>query len=345
MGARMTAGGEDSPDRPHFGWFSVETELASAADARVFHCFHVPAQRSYVLRLPAGDEASWHGPPGNAVLEHPNARATATATGSMYPRRYFGRGRSGGGDEVVLPEYYGVLDLRYLVPVSAVYRRRGAVEFERLLAFASEFMRVLPFWENLWLLLTSEADLMARGSVPFESWSARWSDLIRGSSLGRQLLDDLPEGTGERVAAGIAALVGEDLGPGPSFEESAILRLMTAVTGSQLDEAQVEASLSCPFFRMNVTLHDLRYAVALLGLMEAQTWLVQSPLEWLGPTMLSLPPIVNGLLEQPAAFPDDAGAFESCAAPDDETLSRFSLFVQDPERTVRPYLALEREEA
>jgi hypothetical protein len=328
---------------PRFGWFALEDELARVAEARVFVCHHLPAHRSYVLRVPEAEGAWGDEPPSNAVLERANARATAAATASLHARRRSGRRRAAIGQVLVMPEYYGVLDQRYLVPLSAAYRRRDAIGFEQLLLIPSALIRILPFWENLWLLLVSETGLLARGTVPFEAWRTRWSDLVRGSGLGRQLLDDLPEGTGDRLGAEIAALVhGDELGPGPSLEESAVLRLMTAVTASRLDEAQVSASLTCPFFRMNVTAHDLHYAVALSRLMEPQSWLVQSALEWLGPTILALPRVLDGLLEQPVAFPDDGGAFEPCPPPDDATMSRFPLLVQDPERTVRPFIALER---
>jgi hypothetical protein len=330
-----------------FGWFSVDCEMISTAEARVFVCHHEPAHRAYLLRM-SHEEAEGRrarapqGPPDNADLELPNVRATTAAASRLYPGRYLGNTLLAGSGRIVLPEYYGVLDGRYLLPVSVVYRRRDAIPFGDLLDISSFLVCILPFWENLWLLLISETGLLARGSVAFDVWKDRWQHLIRDSGLGRQLLDDLPADLSGRVGAEIAAIVnGHELGIGPSFDESTIIRLITAFTGGRLTREQIAATLSCPFFRMNITIHDLHYAVALSELTEPKDWLFQSPLEWLGPSVLALPTIISGLTEQPSVFPDDSDAFEQCPPPDKTMLTRFSLFLQDPERRVRPYIALE----
>jgi hypothetical protein len=344
MGKVMTT----SVSRHSFGWFEIDDEIISTVEARVFSCDHKPANRSYLLRVPPEEAGNWQSSTRqlrlrNAELELPNVRATVAATGKLYTDRYFGHPAGADSDRLVIPEYYGVLDDHYLIPVSAVYRRRGSIPFEDLLVVPSALFSVLPFWENLWLLLTSESALLASGTIAFDVWKDRWQHLIRGSQLGRQLIDDMPAEMSDHLGSQIEAIANDhETDPGPPFEESIIIRLITSATAKQLTEQQVAAALSCPFFRMNVTIHDLHYAVALINLTQPQDWLFQSPIEWLGPSILILPTIVRGLLVQPSSFPDDSDAFERCPPPDEAMLTRFSLFLRDPERTVRPYLALER---
>jgi hypothetical protein len=189
----------------------------------------------------------------------------------------------------------------------------------------------------------AETEMLASGTVSLEVWDERWRYLVCGSNLGCRLIGDLPSGIQDRQAAHIAACVADcGLGPGPIFDESAVVRLLTGVVTKRFTESEVEASLACPFFRLNVTVHDLHYTVALTRLMQPQRWLVQSPLEWLGPTVLPLPTVINGLTAQPATFPDGAEKFEQISAPDERTIRRFTSFVQDPELIARPYIALER---
>jgi len=328
------------------GWFRVERELAITTDARVFLCSHLPAHRAYLLRIPPGLSSATPAPLSstqNSGLELGNVRGTAAAAAALYRQRYFGKERAHSDTSLVVPEYYGVVDSRYLMPASATYRRRGAVGFDAVTAISDLLVRMTPFWENLSLLVSAETSLMAGGSISYDAWESRWRRLLRGSSLGRDLLAHPPDGVQGRMAAQIAELVDDTtLGPGPALEDSTVLRLMVAVATRRLTDEQVKDALSCPFLRMNITIHDLTYAVALLNLLQPQDWLLQSPVEWLGPTLFVLPTITDGLVEQPATFPDDAPAFEPCPPPDDATLGRFEVFVQDPERTVRPYLALER---
>ncbi|WP_239405182.1 hypothetical protein [Frankia sp. Cj3] len=325
-----------------FGWFETADEIITTAEGHTFTCRHVPTNRTYLLRVSTGEVKDGWRTPHNSALELPTVHATVAATAKLYssspPDRDFVPEPGG----LILPEYHGVLDARYLVPVSAVYRRRGAIPFENLLSIPSALVHIFPFWENLWLLLTSETSLLATSAIPFDVWEDRWQHLVRGSELGRQLFREMPAGLSGRVATRIASIVNsQELGVGPSLEESSIIRLMIATAGKQVTKKQVEASLACPFFRMNTTVHDLHYAVALAALLQPQEWLFQSPLEWLGPTALIIPTIIDGLLAQPSAFPDDSSAFERCPPPDEATLTRFSLFLREPELTVRPYLTLQ----
>lgn len=331
-----------------FGWFAVTQELTATADARLFVCEHRPAHRAYFLRLTDAETRRWRGnsdaaAPRNATVEAENARTVATSTGRFYPDQYFNRARTAASQNIVVPQYYGVRDDRYLIPASAVYRRRGAVPFETILDIPGSMMQIFPFWENLWLLLVSETSLLGGGSNTFEQWRDRWGHLVASSDLGRKLIRQMPENLPGRLVAAITeAAAPGSADEGPALEESAVFRLIIAYAGRQLTEDQVTASLSCPFFRMNVTLSDLHYVVALRGLLEPQPWLMQEPLEWLGPSVLVLPHMLHALARQPSAFPDDREDFEPTTAPDEATLERFSLFLRDPEQTNRPYLALQR---
>jgi hypothetical protein len=331
-----------------FGWFTVDRELTATAESRLFVVRHRPAHRAYFIRLSDEELHNWRGDPHrvslhNAAVELANVRAVAASTSRLYSAHSLRRDRPAHGASIVIPQYYGVLNDRYLVPVSAVYRRRGAVPFESVLDTPGSLMRIFPFWENLWLFLVAETSLLAGGSLTFEQWRGRWAHLIAGSALGQQLVRDMPEDLSGRLSAAIVDMAaGENADDGPSLEDSAVFRLIIAYAGRRLREEDVAASLSCPFFRMNVTLRDLHYAVALRGLVVPRPWLFQQPLEWLGPSILVLPDILDALVEQPSSFPDDGDDFEPAQPPDGSTLGRFTLFLQDPDQTNRPYLALGR---
>jgi hypothetical protein len=326
------------------GWFEVGDEVTRAGDIGVVHCRHLPAHRTYLMRRPITG-----GPPGdgaladNAETEIVNVRTTAVAAAKLYPGRYWGTDRLAQEPDYMLREYYGVLDGCYLVPVSAIYRVRGAMPFEALLRISPARVQGSGFWEDLWLLLASETGLLASGSLPLEEWDERWRYLVCGSALGRRLVEHLPAGTPERLTRHVWSCVRDDsLGPGPAFEESMVARLLMGTAISLFGESEVEASLVCPFFRVNVAIHDLHYAVALNRLLAPRRWLLQSPIQWLGQTLSSLPTVLRGLLVQPVALPQAGERFEQVAAPDDEMVSRFRCFVQDPELIGRPYLALAR---
>jgi hypothetical protein len=332
-------------ENQEFGWFRILKKIGGGAEAEVFECHHMPTGRVYVLRLHIEDDEVWERtepmlPPRNYTIEHNNARGTV-AYGGAVSIKVGKRRRSKDEWTVLVTQLYGVRDNKYLLPVSNTYQRRGAVSFERLLDLPLPF-DMLPFWENLGLLAQAETGLLKSGTIPIEAWQERWGVLLRDARL-RTWTDEAVADLPPQLRAAVDECLNQEFIGGPSLEQSAVARIVLARLTKTVTKDELAASLSCPFFRMNITLRDLHYTMQLLRLYSDVPWLLQGPVEWLGASAGEvLLEIANGLIEQPDQYPEAGERFEKCAPPSEEVLSRYDLIVQDFAASKQQYLSLER---
>ncbi|MFE9658911.1 hypothetical protein [Streptomyces sp. NPDC005955] len=325
-----------------FAWFGIGQHLGSGADAEVFLCRHAPTRRSYVMRLPAAEDALWERdtpllPPVNALIEHPNARGSAVAN-DLYDDLEI----SVDGQRVAFStvQLYGVREDRYLLPASNTHQRKGALSFERVLDVPAALTRTTLFWERVQHLLAADCHFLGSGHLSETGWLHRWGALLpRNPALADALdLSELPP----RVRSLLALRPTDGLPVGPQLDESAVLRIMYGVLAGTFTPDDVKASLSCPFFRMNITVHDLVYVLALYRLYQPVDW-IESPSTWLGPhhaeTLLAL---LDGLSRQPLDLRADRSEFERTDPPDRAALEQYPLVLQDAAGSRQEYVALER---
>jgi hypothetical protein len=326
-----------------FGWFRILEKIGGGAEAEVFKCHHMPTGRVYVLRLHIEDDEVWERaepmlPPRNYTIEHANARGTAGFSQHAYE---FSKRRSKDEWTVLATQLYGVRENKYLLPVSNTYRRLGAVSFEQILDLPLPF-ELLPFWENLGLLAQSETSLLESGTISFETWRERWGALLRDTRL-RTWVNDSIAALPPQLRAVVDECLNQEIIRGPSLGESAVARIVLARLLKVMTKDELAASLSCPFFRMNITLRDLHYTVDLLRLYSDAPWILGGPIEWLGaPAGEVLLEIAQGLSDRPDQYPEARERFEKCAPPSAEVLAGYDLILQDVAASHQEFLSLER---
>ncbi|MFJ6988650.1 MULTISPECIES: hypothetical protein [unclassified Streptomyces] len=329
-----------------FAWFSIAKHIGSGAEAEVYLCWHAPTQRSYVLRLPAEDDSLWERdgplmPPVNSLIEHRNAIGSAHAGLTRDGLKMVVKGQEFSFSIVQL---YGVRDGRYLLPVSNNWSRKGALSFGAVLDVSPSLPATMPFWEMLQHLLVVDCYFLDQGRLNEAEWHGRWETLLAHSSSldgGLQFAEYSPRARSLIDACG----AGSSTMDGPTLEESAVMRIIYGVLAGRFTLDQIEASLSCPFFRLNITVHDIQYALCLLRLYQEVDW-VESVARMLGPAPLQpLLTLLDGFTRQPLDHGADRSEFESVAPPLPETLEQYPLIVQEVASGNQPYAALERVES
>jgi hypothetical protein len=333
----------DDYENREFGWFRIMEKFGSGAEAEVFQCHHVPTGRVYVLRLHVEDDEVWERaepmlPPRNCTIEHANARGTVISSQFYYD---YTEKQTGEDWKFVAAELFGVRDNKYLIPISNVYQRPGAIKFEQLLNLPLP-LEILPFWESIGLLAQAETGLLKSGSIPIEKWRERWGFLLQ-DALVRQWINDPMADLSPQLRSAVEASLSKAIIIGPSLEKSAVARIMVARMTKTVTKEELATSLSCPFFRMNITLRDLEYTIRLLRLYTAVPWLIQDPIEWLGSSAVDiLLEIANGLASQPYRYPEDKKRFKKCSPPSEEVQAGYDLILQDLAASRQQFLSLER---
>lgn len=337
----------DNYENQNFGWFRIMDKFGVGAEAEVFHCLHVPTNRVYVLRLDVEDDAIWERsqpmlPPRNYTIERRNVRGSAQAAqlfSQMEKDKDAPRSEEGWSFRVT--ELYGVRDNKYLLPVSNIYRRRGAFSFDQVLDLNRAFTK-LSFWEDIGLLAQAETRLLNSNSISIETWKERWGILLHESKLRTWIeapLADLPQ----QLGTAVKECLNREIIIGPCLEESAIASIIVARSLNIMTQSELEASLRCPFFRMNITLRDLHYVVSLLELYSEVPWILHGTTEVLDASAgLILTAIAHGLSVQPDQDPDSSEQFEPCEPPSEDILARYDLILQELAASHQQFLSLKR---
>lgn len=298
-----------------FGDFRIDRNIGSGKEAEVFLCQHITTGRYYVLRLSIADDLVWDGkpliPPVNFSIERANAQ------GSWLLNTQFAKGRM---HTIGCTPIYGVLDNRYLVPVSSPVRVKSSWDVDMILkASPSDDLFLFELWEDI--VLSMIAGAYGPREEPDNQWKTNWEHLIGGKILIEAMKRYL-EGSGlsrqekDQVIKNISVTQFD----GPEFAENLLLRLCGCVSRNRMTLEEARATLQCFYFRINVTGHDLDQIIAAYKALLANTVGMET-------SILLLNFVLNELTKKPLDEYDNPEHFEIRTIEPDT--SRFQLFIQE----------------
>lgn len=320
-----------------FGSFEIERHVAHGAEAEVYCVRDFKHDRRLILRLDPNDDELWDGdpvvPPRNGSLETRNA--FGTWAGAPNYRRPVDKH----GFKFAMASVYGILDQRFLIPVTARFRVKNALSPDHVLdASAFEQFSDRPVWEGIAIRLVIDTADLLEGKLPENEWDEHWSrfateprlEFSRRLFLQNSVYADRQADI-ERV---IATRTPEGLMP---VFKNLLVRLAIARADENVSEEQLRASLKCRHFRINVSNWEIGQLLVLYSVIDHCNEMSFPPETDVPKAIMS---ILHGLSEQPLNewdFHDEV--VEQEKQPD---LDRFSLFLQEYVVDNLPFPAVQR---
>jgi hypothetical protein len=234
-----------------FGSFRIGDMAGHGFEAEVYKCTHLPTGIVFILRLDIGDESLWSGaallPPVNATIEVPNAKGawmiSKSCTESSLSLRCV--------------DIFGVLENRYLTPVTAPLRLRDAYDIADVLGLpplSSEhhftLMDSFGLYSDLICTMCCQALYQELDDT---TWGERWSCLVGGRFL-KTIVPDFLRSIGaneqQQQKAEMRILRNETA---LELADNIVLRLWWALRCHRITLAQFAATLMCPYFRLNIS--------------------------------------------------------------------------------------------
>jgi hypothetical protein len=301
-----------------FSPFLIEDHIGHGGECEVYSVRHTGTGRVLALRLPAIEERLWEAepvcPPINSKLER---RAAINAfVLSSDPKLYRTQPEVGPVPAGLVPRYagavhyYGIRDGCYLVPLSAPYRVKGAVDIEEILdrtpamvIARSEFFEDLVLGLGVGLL-----NERAAGKPQDDNWLP-W---ILADPAIRDPVTTVLRNMGAHVSKAVIAAalerLNQDTRPVVALESNLLIRLCVLTWSGSLPEEAGEATAKCEHFRNNITLSDISQFVACC--------MVQSEGVALGRGARYRMPLLAALREQPIYPHSKPEAFAPCVPPE-----------------------------
>lgn len=309
-----------------FGSFEIEHHVAHGAEAEVYCVRDSKHDRRLILRLDPNDDELWDAdpmlPPRNSSLEVRNAKGTWVAALNYRIRVSVDNKEF----KFACASIYGVVDQRFLIPVTARFRVKNALSPDYILA-ASPFgpFSDRPLWEVLAIRLVVETAALLDGKLSEREWDEHWSRFATEPRLepSRRLFLQNSVFSDRQAAIERVIITRTPQGLLPVFK-NLLVRLAIARVDGKVSEEQLRASLKCRHFRINVSTWEIGQLLALYSVIEHCNETTFPPQT---KSLNAIKSILNGLLEQPLNewdFHDEV--VEQATQPD---LDQFSLFLQE----------------
>ncbi len=309
-----------------FGSFEIERHVAHGAEAEVYCVRDFKHDRRLILRLDPNDDELWDGdpmiPPRNRTLEVRGAIGTWAIAPGYRVRVSVDQHEF----KFAWASIYGVLDQRFLIPVTARFRVKNALSPDHILdACGFELFSDRPLWESIAIRLVIDTTDMLEGKLSELEWDQHWSRFATEPRLefSRRLF--LQNSVYADRQADIERVISTRTPEGllPVFK-NLLVRLAIARADGKVSEEQLRASLKCRHFRINVASWEIGQLMVLYSVIEHCNEMTFPPEVDVPKAIAS---ILHGLSEQPLNewdFHDEV--VEQEKQPD---LDQFSLFLQE----------------
>jgi hypothetical protein len=322
-----------------FGSFEIERHVAHGAEAEVYCIRDFKHDRRLILRLDPKDDELWDGdpmvPPRNSSLEVRNAKGTWVAARNYRVRASVDKQEF----KFACASIYGVLDQRFLIPVSARLRVENALSPDHVLgASAFESFSGRPLWEGIAIRLVVDTANLLEGKLSEDEWDEHWSRFATEPRLEFSRRRFLQNGVYAARQADIERIIAERTPEGllPVFK-NLLVRLAIARADGKVSEEQLVASMKCRHFRINVSNWEIGQLLELYSVIEHCNEISFPPETDVPKAIIS---ILHGLSEQPLNEWDvHDEVVEHEKQPD---LDRFSLFLQEYVVDNLPFPAVQR---
>ncbi|NIP26547.1 MAG: hypothetical protein GWN67_19225 [Phycisphaerae bacterium] len=317
-----------------FGAFTITGEVGHGAEAEVLACQHDPTGLIYILRLDINEDRLWQGdpliPPINSHLEKKNIHGTWVMERQQYEFTLKSLKDDPDACKITSPAIYGVLDTRYLVPVSSPIRVKNALNVDHVLrAGPADDILFFEMWEDIVLTMIPGA---YDESGPSQEWKDKWKNLVGGSILQCAMEKYLNAGSlsSEQKQRVLTAISGYNTDR-PEFAENLLLRLCGCLSRNRISLDEARATLQCLHFRRNVTVHEAQQMI------DAASLLQENPL--CSENSLSLLALVLNELSNPPLDPFQTP--EQFAVQEEEpSIEQFDLFLQEYAGSTQKVLTL-----
>jgi hypothetical protein len=304
-----------------FGSFAIDKYLESGKEADVFACSDRRTGLAYVLRLDSADQAVWAGPPllppRNASIERANAKGSWLFSSGLWQSNVEGRRSDPEFVIMVAPDLYGVVDSRYLVPVSSPVRVRDVPDVDAVIE------RVPPatvcqslVWHELSQAIAAQLEppLTLADDVLESALGRVGCPSLAESATPWLLFADIVPDWHDRAQRLLAGAEGN-----PGLEENLMLRLVCGIGKGFFTVEEMKACFRCRHFRANISAEEVHQLLAVRNLVSTIIgFSTTSVLEWM----------TSQLQIEPASEIADATEFE--LRENQRDLDRFELFLQTP---------------
>lgn len=320
-----------------FGSFTILYQLGHGAEAEVFLCIDSRTHRAYVLRLSIHDDSAWDGepeiPPRNSSIEKANA------IGSWHAKQAYEAYTSGpddGGWTINVPVVYGLLNQRYLIPVSDPFILRDSLSINRLLEISPpNDLYLFEAWEDIALTSLHYLDLLAKGALSRQAWEQNWGPLIHGHIMQQALGRYMHGGTlSAQEQAAIMSLVPDSYPEFPPLAENIILRLIGAITRGRCGLNEALRTLKSKYLRENLSYAELTQILLARDRLQENSSGSDTSLKLIELSVMKLTEDVFNHKDQPSEFE---------LAVTQTPIDDFPLFLQEYAGDNRPLPTLVRE--
>ncbi len=231
---------------------------------------HETTRRFLVLRLDANDDRVWDAepiiPPFNYSIEHKNVRGTFVAN-LHYPTQVRVDSQTFFFKNVTV---YGVLDLRYLIPLSDPFKVKNSISIRQLLDISrTKDLYSSPLWEMFIATMMSEAYLVNQNGFHEDAWDQKWKYLTGGAILTRAMQNYLEGGglAGAEKKAIISRISASD-SMGYELAENLLIRLFDCVLRDFISLETAKATIRCQHFRSNLSSHEIVQFLTCCGILD-----------------------------------------------------------------------------
>jgi hypothetical protein len=243
-----------------FGPFIIARQIGAGVEAEAFLVYNEMTQRPLVLRLDANDDRIWEAepiiPPFNYSLECRNIKGSFV---DSLNRTFL---KIAVDSEVFTFKnvtIYGVLDLRYLIPLSDPFKVKNSISIRQLLSITHlENLYSSELWEMFALAMLSKAHLANQDKLHEEDWNHKWKYLAGGAILTAAVQNYL-EGGGltSREKSAIITRIASKEAIKHELAENLLIRLFECILRGFISLETAKATMRCEHFRTNLNLDEI----------------------------------------------------------------------------------------
>lgn len=261
-----------------FGEFTIVALVNNNEDIVTFSCFNEETRFFYVLRLSLSEKDLWKAepllPPINYKLEIENVIAARIIAPEYYSKSFeeesylnklFSNKNKKRKDWVFdLPDIYGVIQNKYLIPLSSPVRVKLSWDIDKLLNVPIEFNvhSYFQLWEDV--ISSMVVDYYNISKDNFNEWEEKWGKIYGGDVMKDSVSEFIDNGDMSDIKKlRINNIFSKSKKGQIPLAENLLFILCACMEKGEITPDEVKATLMCKHFRLNLSIFEINQIIAL----------------------------------------------------------------------------------